>query len=134
MNNKKTDYSIVNQQQPRPVQAKKKPPFIRILRALIQLVSFIILPGLFISIFSSIGAIYSAIITGSFTWTEYAGRIVLVAAAFIITAIWGRFFCGFICSFGAMQDLVWLGGKHMPRKIKVPEKADRILKLLKFAV
>ncbi len=80
------------------------------------------------------GAIYSAIITGSFTWTEYAGRIVLVAAAFIITAIWGRFFCGFICSFGAMQDLVWLGGKHMPRKIKVPEKADRILKLLKFAV
>ncbi len=86
MNNKKTDYSIVNQQQPRPVQAKKKPPFIRILRALIQLVSFIILPGLFISIFSSIGAIYSAIITGSFTWTEYAGRIVLVAAAFIITA------------------------------------------------
>ena len=126
----RTDYSIAR----KPAPKKKKLHAVNIIRAVIQLISFILLPGLFISIFASIGAIYTAIIHGTFSITEYSWRIILVAAVFIVTFIWGRFFCGFVCSFGAMQDLLGLGGKRLPKKITVPEKADRYLRYLKFAV
>lgn len=129
MDNNRTDYSVIQK------KAKtKKIHAVNIIRAVIQIISFIIMPGLFISIFSSLGAIYTSIIQGTFNISEQSWHIVLVSAVFIITFIWGRFFCGFICSFGAMQDLLWFGGKHMPKKIKVSQKADRILKLLKYAV
>ena len=125
----RTDYSIAK---------KRKAPHrfhaVNFIRAAVQLVSFIVVPALFISIFSSIGEIYRAIISGTFDFSAYAWRMVLVAAIFAVTIIWGRFFCGFICSFGAMQDLLWLGGKHLPKKIKIPEKADKVLRLLKWAV
>lgn len=130
MNNNRTDYSITEKKK----NSKKKIHPISIVRVIVQLASFIILPGLFISIFSSIGAIYMAIIHGTFSIAEQAWNIVLTAGIMIITFIWGRFFCGFFCSFGAMQDLLWFGGKRMPKKIKVSEKADRVLKLLKYAV
>lgn len=112
---------------------KKKIQTIQLIRAGIQLISFILAPALFIRIFSAIGDIYKAVIGGSFVFGEQIGNIVLVAAAFIITFIWGRFFCGFVCSFGAMQDLLWLAGRHfkLPR---LPEKADAVLKYAKYAV
>lgn len=129
MNSSRTDYSAVENKKKR----KKIHP-VNIIRVIVQLASFIIMPGLFISIFSSIGSIYTAIIQGTFNIADQAWHIVLTAGIMILTFIWGRFFCGFFCSFGAMQDLLWFGGKRMPKKIKVSEKADRILKLLKFAV
>ena len=107
---------------------------IQVIRVAIQLVAFLLIPGLFISVFSSIGAIYTAIIGGTFVFSEQVGNILLVAAVFLITALWGRFFCGFICSFGAMQDLLWRLGKHIVNRPLIPEKADRVLKYLKYAV
>ena len=107
---------------------------VQIIRAVIQLAAFILAPGLFISIFSGISAIYTAVIGGAFVLSEQIGNILLVTAAFLITALWGRFFCGFICSFGAMQDLLWQIGRRISRKPLIPERADRVLKYLKYAV
>ena len=43
----------------------------------------------------------------------------------------GRFICGWLCLFGLLQELLY----RIPTpKIKVPEKADRILRYLKYAV
>ncbi len=42
----------------------------------------------------------------------------------------GRFVCGWLCPFGLIQELLH---KIPVRKIKVPEKADRILRKLKYA-
>lgn len=116
------------------MKTNKKPSTVQIVRAVVQLVSFIIAPGLFITIFSSIGEIWKAVLGGSFTLEEYGMRLVLLAAVFGITVIFGRFFCGFICSFGAMQDLLWLAGSRFPKKISIFEKADRILRYLKYTV
>ena len=33
-----------------------------------------------------------------------------------------------------MQDLLWAFGKHIPKRLTVPEKADRVLKYLKYLV
>ena len=113
---------------------RKRPSAVQIIRAVIQLAAFILVPGLFISIFSGVGSIYTAIITGTFVFSEQAGNILLAAAAFLITALWGRFFCGFICSFGAMQDLLWQVGKRFIHKPLVSERVDRVLKYLKYLV
>ena len=113
---------------------KNKISSIQIVRAVIQLIAFITVPALFITIFSSIGEIISSIADGSFVLLDNLGRLVLILGVFLMTVVWGRFFCGFICSFGAMQDLLNSIGKLIPFKIKVPEKADKWLKLLKYAV
>ncbi|MGN0470944.1 MAG: 4Fe-4S binding protein [Acutalibacteraceae bacterium] len=107
---------------------------IQIIRVVIQIAAFIAAPGLFITVFSSIGEIFRSLINGQFSFAEYSGRIILLAAVFIVTFIWGRFFCRFICSFGAMQDLLWAGGKHIKHKPKISEKADKGMKFIKFGV
>lgn len=106
----------------------------QIVRTVIQLIAFVTVPALFIIVFSSTGGIMTSIAGGSFVLSENIGRIILILGVFLITLVWGRFFCGFICSFGAMQDLLNSIGKLIPFKIKVPEKADKWLKLLKYAV
>ena len=106
----------------------------RYLRAAVQLASFILIPGLFIKIFSAAGSLVTAAVSGSFVYGEQAENIVLLIAVFAVTFIWGRFFCGFICSFGAMQDLLWLGGKRLPFRPVLSQKADAALKYLKYAV
>ncbi|WP_303834429.1 FMN-binding protein [Ruminococcus flavefaciens] len=113
---------------------KKKISPVQIVRAVIQLIAFMTVPALFITIFSSIGGIITSIAGGSFVLLDNLGRLVLILGVFLITLVWGRFFCGFICSFGAMQDLLNSIGKLIPFKVKVPEKADKWLKLLKYAV
>ncbi|MBO7473108.1 MAG: 4Fe-4S binding protein, partial [Ruminococcus sp.] len=113
---------------------KKKISPIQIVRAVIQLIAFVTVPALFITIFSSIGGIITSIAGGSFVLLDNLGRLVLILGVFLITLVWGRFFCGFICSFGAMQDLLNFIGKLIPFKVKVPEKTDKWLKLLKYAV
>ena len=113
---------------------KKKISTIQIVRAVIQLIAFLTVPALFITIFSSIGGIITSIAGGSFVLLDNLGRLVLILGVFLITLVWGRFFCGFICSFGAMQDLLNSIGKLIPFKVKIPEKADKWLKLLKYAV
>ena len=113
---------------------KKKISPIQIVRSVIQLIAFVTVPALFITIFSSIVGIITSIAGGSFVLLDNLGRLVLILGVFLITLVWGRFFCGFICSFGAMQDLLNSIGKLIPFKVKVPEKADKWLKLLKYAV
>ena len=113
---------------------KKKFSLIQIVRAVIQLIAFVTVPALFITIFSSVGSIIMSIIGGSFVFTEHIGSIILVLGVFLVTMVLGRYFCGFVCSFGAMQDLLNVIGKLIPFKLKIPEKADKYLKLLKYAV
>ncbi len=43
----------------------------------------------------------------------------------------GRFVCGWLCLFGLLQELLY---KIPTPKLKVPEKADRVLRLLKYGV
>ena len=134
----KTIYPSQNQAEPSHTTPAKKQrkrlSWLTVVRALVQLAAFLLMPGLFLSIFGSLGNLYRSVLAGSFNIAEQSMDIILTAAAFIVTFLWGRFFCGFICSFGAMQDLLWAGGRHFPKKLHVPEKADRVLKYLKYVV
>ncbi len=104
-------------------------------RRIVQAAAFILFPGLFISTFSAIKTIYTALIGGTFTWAANAGDLVLVLAMLFITVLTGRFFCGFLCSFGAMGDaLWWLGGRLKLRRPRISPKLDHALKYVKFVL
>ena len=62
------------------------------IRAGIQLVSFILIPELFISIFGAIGEVYRAVINGNFLLSAQWPNLLLIAVVILASAIWGRFF------------------------------------------
>ncbi len=112
---------------------KKKISKVQIVRRISQAVFFILLPGLFISIFSSIKSIYLAILQQTFHVQTLLGPAILLFFVLLITVFSGRFFCGFLCSFGAVSDLVWFITKKISKKrLKINSAADRALKYVKY--
>lgn len=108
---------------------------VQITRHIIQLIAFVLLPGVFISTYSAIKDVYIALIGGTFSATALASQLWLLAAILPITILAGRFFCGFLCAFGSMGDFLWfLSRKAVPHRKSIDERADRILKLLKYVV
>lgn len=114
---------------------KKKIATTQLIRHIIQLGAFILFPGLFISTFAAIRDVYTALINGSFSFSAQAGSLLVLLAVFPITILWGRFFCGFLCSFGAMGDLLWAFSRKIFKKpLKVNPEVDGGLKLLKYLI
>ena len=63
----------------------KKGIVIQVIRGMIQLVSFILLPGLFITIFSGFVEIIGSIVAGTFVFAEQIPNIFLLASVMTIT-------------------------------------------------
>lgn len=61
----------------------------------------------------------------------FSGTMVLFFLTVIFAIFFGRSFCGNICPFGAMQEFL---GRIIPRKLKVPAKPDKYLRLIKYIV
>ncbi len=108
---------------------------LNITRRIIQIAAFIVMPGLFIETFAGMKAIVQALINGTFSFGELSFQILTVAAVMAVTIIAGRFFCGFLCAFGAMGDFAaFLGRKlHFPQP-RIPESLDMVLKYFKYAL
>ncbi len=107
----------------------------QILRHIIQLAAFLLLPGLFVTVFSAVGEICSVILHGNFSAAGLSAQLIIVITVFLITALWGRFFCSFLCSFGMMQELAaYLSQKTILGRFKVPAQLDRVLKCLKYFI
>jgi len=114
---------------------KKNRLHIKLIRRMIQIAAFLLFPGLFISVFSAVGSVYRSIVNDTFSLIELAQPLIILVGVMLITMLWGRFFCGFLCSFGSMGDFFWfLSTKLFPNKPRVAEKAGRVLKLLKYVV
>jgi len=113
----------------------KRISFVRIARIIVQIIFFILLPGFFASVFSGIGVIYTAILNNSFDFTRYLPQLIEVAAVIPVTLLVGRFFCGWMCAFGALGDFLHLiSSKVFKFSFRVNNKVDRVLKYLKFVV
>ena len=107
----------------------------QIIRHVIQLVAFLLLPGMFLLITYAIRGLYQAIIFGTFTMAGQWGNILLLLTIIPATILWGRVFCGYLCAFGSMQELFnWLARKLKIKQLKISDKADRILKYGKYVV
>lgn len=114
---------------------KKRGFFTQLIRHLVQAAAFILFPGLFIMVFSAVRDILAAFMDGSFSAGELFPQMILVFMVFLVTALWGRFFCGFLCSFGMLQELIFFFSKRVVSgKVRIPERFDSVMKFLKYFI
>lgn len=105
----------------------------QIFRHVVQLISLFLFPGLFIMAFSSIKSVVMAIVNGTFSLDTLSSDIAIMVAVIPITILFGRFFCGFICTFGAMGDLLCaLSGLVLPKRPTINQRVDAALKYVKY--
>ena len=104
-------------------------------RHLIQIAGFVLMPGLFILALGSFKGLWQAILAGNFTWSAMGAPLITLLAVIPITALWGRFFCGYLCAFGGMQELIsFIAKKLKITQLKISPEADRIMRKAKYAV
>lgn len=116
-------------------ESKKRFSVTQILRHVIQIAAFILFPGLFVTVFHAIRDIVTSLIAGTFSFSASAPSLLILGVVLLVTALWGRFFCGYFCAFGTIQEgLAFLSRKLIRRKKPIPQKLDRVLKFIKYAV
>ena len=107
----------------------------QLLRHGVQLLSFLLFPGLFLTVFNALRDVITALVNGTFAFSALTGSLVILVVVLGVTALWGRFFCGYLCAFGAVQELLSFAGKKLlPGLRRMPEKADRPFKYVKYVV
>jgi len=72
---------------------------------------------------------------GEFLKRIMPGNIVLFGAIVALGLVLSRFFCGWLCAFGALQGVFgWLGRKIFRRRLVVPSRLDSALRWIKYPV
>jgi uncharacterized protein with FMN-binding domain len=113
----------------------KKISTVKIVRHAVQILFFIILPGLYINAFAGIREIYTAVLGGSFSAAQMLPQLVEAAVIIPATVLLGRFFCGWMCAFGAFGDFIYgISRKFFKMKFRMGEGLDQALKYTKYAV
>lgn len=107
----------------------------QLVRHIIQLISFILFPGLFIMAYGAIKSVVMAIVNGTFSFNTLSSDIAIIVAVIPITILFGRFFCGFICTFGTMGDLLYyLSSFVLPKHPNINQRVDAALKYVKYMI
>ena len=109
------------------------------LRAAVQLMFFIAMPGAFVAGFNGVKQLFLRIGHGEVLQLDSFTLSLLGLCGF--TILFGRFFCGHVCAFGSLGDGVWwLSGLvqkkllHRKKQFQLPEKAVRRGQKVKFVV
>ena len=72
--------------------------------------------------FSEVKTVYQMIIGGKFNFIEAFPSLVEFIAVMLLTIVMGRWFCGWLCAFGAYNDLIYfISRKVFKVKFKVNE-------------
>jgi polyferredoxin len=113
----------------------KKISKLQISRLISQVIFLILMPELFTLVFNQIKKVYTTVIKGSFDISSMWPQLLAMLIIIPITIILGRFFCGWLCTFGALNDFIYMISKKVFKtKFKVDEKVDSVLKYLKYVI
>ena len=109
------------------------------LRAGIQFIFFLSMPGAFVAGFSGIKHLFQWIGAGEPLQVDSFVLALIGLCAF--TILFGRFFCGYVCAFGGLGDGVfWLSGVvqkkllHRKKQYQLPEKLVRPCQMIKYVI
>ena len=107
----------------------------QIIRHVLQVAGFLLMPGLFILTLGACKAIWQAVLHGTFSWSALGSPLLILLAVIPVTALWGRFFCGYLCAFGSMQEFFGALGKRLGLfRISLSPAADRIARKFRYGV
>lgn len=116
---------------------KKKLSRLNVVRYIIQALCFFFLPSLFAAAFESLRSIYITILKGNLNTIIIVSNIITLIAIIPVTMLAGRFFCGWMCAFGTLNEFVYTLTRKIFKKrfhIHINEKLDFYLKFIKYAV
>lgn len=107
------------------------------LRAGLQILFFLLTPSLFTGAFSGVKYIFTQI--GLSQPLEPVSFVKTLAVLCLLTMIFGRFFCGYVCAFGALGDGVQFVSKKVQKKVKkklpaIPSEVKKWLNRLPFGI
>jgi len=85
--------------------------------------------------YGGLETLYSIVFGGTFLQKIFSGTMILLAITLLLAVIFRRSFCGLICPFGALQELLGMIGKKIFRKrFIMPRRIDKPLRYLKYVV
>ena len=85
--------------------------------------------------FGGLESLYQFLTTGGFVRRIEPSAMIMLAALVLLTLIFSRGFCGWICPFGSLQEWLGLLGKKIFRRKFNPTGAwDRGLRYLKYVL
>lgn len=85
--------------------------------------------------FGGIETLYTYLFGGYFIQKARPSNLILLIAVVLMTVVFGRFFCGWICPFGSISEwLGKLGKKIFGKQLTVPSKIDKPLRYLKYVI
>lgn len=119
------------------VNIKTKLKRLQIVRTLIQIGFFVFMPSLFSQAFAGIKEVVSLMGKGQpLKMSDFLIKLIVLC---LLTIIFGRIFCGFMCSFGAIGDWFYMLSEFIQKKIsvkfpKISEKAQINLQKFKYVV
>lgn len=109
------------------------------LRAAIQAVFFVAMPGAFVAGFNGVKQLFLRIGAGEVLQLDSFTLSLLGLCGF--TILFGRFFCGYVCAFGSLGDFVYaVSGLvqkkllHRKKQFSLPQKAVLAGQKLKYLV
>lgn len=117
------------------MRRNKKQKLYHWFRIFMQLLAFIMIPGMFTFVFSALGIIVTTVFKGQIDWDTMKTPVWMLLATVPAAMLTGRFFCGFFCSFGAVQDFLWyISQKTFHMQFRIQRKADKMLKTAKYVI
>ena len=119
----------------RTAKRKKKADTLQIIRLIVQIAFFIFLPALYINAFFQLKLVFVSITGGSFDLVALLPQIIELIAVVPATILLGRFFCGWMCAFGAFGDFIYkIVQKLFHIRFRISERADHALKFIKYGM
>lgn len=86
--------------------------------------------------FGALETLYRYLATGEFIQRTNYSNFILLGGAILLVIIVGRYFCGWICAIGTLQELARKFGQKFFRKVEItiPSKIDKPLRYLKYII
>ncbi|MFL0266904.1 4Fe-4S binding protein [Candidatus Clostridium radicumherbarum] len=85
--------------------------------------------------YGGLESLYNIIFSGTYVQKIFLGTITLLGITILLSIIFRRSFCGYICPFGTLQELFSIiGRKIFNKRFVIPAKVDIPLRYIKYAV
>ena len=119
------------------MNVKEKLRNLKIFRVIVQIIFFILMPSLFSQAFAGVKEAVALIGKGeNIILSDFVIKLLILCTA---TIVFGRIFCGFVCSFGAVGDWFYMLSEFIQKKTGrklpvIPSKWQVYLQKLKYIV